>query len=164
VSNEVIDRIHSLRRDQALEAARFVAKSLAGNEPADADAPELKAISEEPYRHLPDVEVLARLVLLSAAATPEGATQVEQAIAGAQRKQFILGGAEIVMLAALAVVALKIVVTKGKGKTTQRIKIRMVGGKPVVEIEEIQESISISKDLAAILRPHLGGDSSSEDE
>jgi hypothetical protein len=164
MSNELIDRIHSLTRDQALEAARFVAKSLAGDEPADANIPELKAISEEPYRHLPDVEVLARLVLLSTAVTPEGAAQVEQAIAGAQRKQFILGGAEIVMLAALAVVALKIVVTKGKGKTTRRIKIRMVDGEPVVEIEEIQESVSISKDLAAILHARLGGDSSSEDQ
>ena len=54
-------------------------------------------------------------MVLSAAATPEGAVEVERAIERTERKLFILGGAEIVAPAALAVVALKIAVRRRGG-------------------------------------------------
>ena len=156
MTNKMIEKINELDRDQAIEAARFISKSIAGDAQANKDDEALGTIVNDPYGHLPDVESLARLVLISASFTSEGKLEVERAIAGVGRKQFVLGGAEIVALAALGVVALKIIVTKGQGRKERRMIIRDDDGKNYVEIEEIDEPISITSDLAAILRSAFG--------
>jgi hypothetical protein len=152
---ELIDAIGKLERDQALEAARFLCQALVGDEVADESAPELEAIVERPFFYLPEVETLARLVLLSAAASPEGADEVRKAIDGVGRKQFILGGGEIVALAAIAVVALNISLRGGRGRVVTQMKVTEVRGKPCVEIKQIDEPISISTEVAGILRSVL---------
>jgi hypothetical protein len=152
MSVNLIEAINKLERDQALEAARFLCQSLVGDELVDEGCPELQLIAEQPYAHLPDVESLARLVLISSASVPGSMEQVRKAIAGTGRKQFILGGAEIVALAALAVVALNIVVRGGHGRTAESLTLLDVDGKPFAKIEKVDEPISISSELAGILR------------
>lgn len=152
MSAELIEAINKLERDQALEAARFLCQALVGDEVADENIPELQAIVERPFFHLPDVESLARLTLLSAASSPEGAEEVRRAIEGVGRKQFILGGGEIVALAAIAVVALNISLRGGRGRVVTQMKLTEVRGKPCVEIKQIDEPISISTEVAGILR------------
>lgn len=161
MSDSLIRTIQQLSRDEAIEAARFLGRSVVEDEPAPHRDTTLAPIAEEPYGHLPDVESLARLLLLVAASTPGGADEVERAIAGVGRKQLVLGGAEIVALAALAVVALRILVTGGRGRSARRVKLYDTDGRPRVEIEEIDEPISISADLAQILHPVLGRDAPS---
>lgn len=162
MTNDLIAKINGLTRDQAIEAAGFVSQSLAGDEPIDQNAPALKAIVAEPYSHLPDVEALARLILISAASTEQGAKEVDQAISGTGRKNLILGGMEIVALAALGVVALRIIVTGGRGRTERTLEVLEKDGKPYVKMKEVEEPISITSDLAAILRGTLGLGGASE--
>jgi hypothetical protein len=154
---DLINKINGLTREQAMEAAEFISQSLVGDEPVDQNLPAVQKIAAEPYRHLPDVECLSRLILIGAASTEKGAEEVERAISGTGKKQVILGGVEIVALAALGVVALRIIVTRGRGRSEQTFEILDKAGKPSVKIKNIEEPISITEDLATIVKGALGG-------
>lgn len=156
MTQESIGRINKLGREQLIEAAGFVCRSLVGDEVVDETAPALQAIAEQPYRHLPDVESMSRLILISVASTPEGEKEVRDAIAGVGRRQFVLGGTEIVALAALGVVALKIIVTRGRGKINRTITYFDDHGKAYAKVEEVEEPVSITSELSTILRSYFG--------
>jgi hypothetical protein len=164
MTQAIIQTINGLSRDQAIEAARLVSRSLVGDEPVDERHPALQAIRDHPHAHLPDLENLARLVLMSMASTIESAAEVERAIAGVGKKQLSLGGVEIVTLAALGVAALNIIVTGGHGQTPEIIKFLDREGKLYAEVEQIEEPIPITPELATILRGtlDLGGPSRPE--
>jgi hypothetical protein len=156
MTQAIIQTINGLSRDQAIEAARLVSRSLVGDEPVDERHPALQAIRDHPHAHLPDLENLARLVLMSMASTIESAAEVERAIAGVGKKQLSLGGVEIVTLAALGVAALDTIATRDRGQTQETIKFLDRDGNLYAEVEQIEEPIPITPELATILRGTLG--------
>lgn len=153
-SLELIEQINKLTRDQALEAAGFISDVITeGDEPnIDAES-KLKSITDEPYKNLEEIEQMARLLLMKAAMLEEYRNDVKSAIEGAGKKQFILGGTEIVALAAISLCALHVVLSKAKsyeGKTTKIYKDKETG-ETVVEIKE-EVKYGISGTLVSILK------------
>lgn len=122
MTNSLIDRIEDLDEATLLEAAQLLAASLPSEsrqtetEHVKVDSP----IVQHPLEHQQDLLDLSRLLLT--AASYEYPELVDEAVAGAGRKQLILGPEELVVLAGLLVVALWIVVTKGK--SAEKIKIQ----------------------------------------
>jgi len=101
--DDLLNRILTLPRETAIEAARFVAAEAAGDV-SDEEVEQSGAwVGEQPFSHVHDVEMLARVLLcVQAASGPDGAARVENAIAGSGRQNLVLGGVEIVALAGLA--------------------------------------------------------------
>src|SRR5215470_5051248 len=96
MSDKLLDQVMALPRETVIEAARFVTADVA----ADASDAEIEKagswVKDQPFTHVADVEALARIVLcLRASSGPEGAAEVEQAIAGSGRQNLVLGGTEI---------------------------------------------------------------------
>ena len=151
MENDLAARVMSLPREIVLEAARFVAEDLVTDPPT---AGEVAWVGDQPLAHVQDVEVLARLVLLCRSMEGEqGASEVEAAISGAGRKNLVLGGLEIVALAGLGVVALRLILTKGK--VTDE-KVEMIQdprtGAWSVTAKRTEKPIAISGDLATVFR------------
>ena len=94
-------------------------------------------------------------MLLTAAANPENEEVVRSAIAGAGRKQIILGGSEIIALATLGLLALNLLLTKGKSSERQTIKIEEKDGKNTFMVEN-QVSYGISASLGQLLKSYFG--------
>jgi len=149
---ELIQQIQQLSREQALEAAGFVADAITEESKPEIDAEdELKRITDQPYQHLEEIEQMARLLLMEAATIEDYQGYVQSAVEGAGKKQVILGGMEIVALAVISLGALHVILSKGRiseGKTT---KIRDENGKTVIEIKE-EVKYGISGTLASILK------------
>jgi hypothetical protein len=117
--NTLADQIEGLSRDQAIEAAQFLSRSLSrGQEVGEDEMAALAPLLAQPYEYVDEVEQLARVTLLAAAATPEYEANVRKAIAGTGRKQVILGGADIVALAGIGLLALDVIITRGKSEET----------------------------------------------
>lgn len=115
MTTDLMKNIDSLSREQAIEAASFVASSIGADNTTHTDAAALLVEwSDRPYQHLSEAEELARLLLSVSAATPDLEPIVREAIAGAGRKQVVLAGGEIVALAALALGALQAILSKGR--------------------------------------------------
>jgi len=87
----------------------------------------LKIISDQPYQHLEEIEQMARLLLMEAATTGGYQGYVRSAVEGAGKKQVILGGMEIVALAAISLGALHVILSKGK--TSERTMKKNPRGK-----------------------------------
>jgi hypothetical protein len=153
---ELIQQIEQLSREQALEAAGFVADAITEENPPQIGAEEaLKSITDEPYQNLEEIEQMARLLLMEAATIKEYQGYVQSAVEGAGKKQIILGGAEIVALAVISLGALHVILTKGKTYEGRTTKIIEEDGKTVVEIKE-EIKYGISGTLASILK-NIGG-------
>lgn len=155
---DLLKRIETAGRDEILEAGRYFADKLAGDSPDLTIARELaQGIARNPFAQVPALEELSRAMLMAGAQDDELAGDVEDALDGAARKHFVLGGLEIVALAALAVIATRVIVTKGIGETTRKesIVIRPDGG---IErtVDETTKAITISEDLAAMFRGMAG--------
>lgn len=154
-SSELIERIQKVDRDEAIEAARFFTRGLTKSEGKQALADDrVESLKEAPFSHVEAIEALARAVLIAGAQDPKSANDVAISLDGAARKQFVLGGSEIVALAALSVVALKIIVDRNKIKKTT--KVEYVGGKMTVSYEETPVTTSIGGVLGQILRAYFG--------
>ncbi|HSH77299.1 MAG TPA: hypothetical protein VLA19_02065 [Herpetosiphonaceae bacterium] len=152
----LIQQIQQLTREQALEAAGFLADAIPEEGRPDVAAqPEFQQIADQPYQHLEEVEQVARLLLLAAATTEEYRDDVQAAIAGTGQKQVILGGMEIVALATIALGALHVLITKGKTSEEETTTFREENGQTVVEIKKKVE-YGISGTLASMLK-NLGG-------
>src|SRR5579884_1444307 len=101
--SDLIQQIENLSREQALEASSFVSEALVMNtEGGDTEKTILKPLIDKPYQNIEEIEQLSRLVLISAALTPEYENTVRKAVEGAGKKNFIMGGAEIIVLAVIA--------------------------------------------------------------
>jgi hypothetical protein len=154
--NDLVTRINELSREQSLEAARYLSVSLGAS--ADKVAKErsaLQPLTEQPYANSADIEALARLLLLSAAAESDYRVAVEKAVDGAGVKQFILGGAEIVAISSLALYALQLIITKGKAQTDEAVKITEDGGKKTVEVRKTVR-YGVGSKLADVLGGYFG--------
>lgn len=143
-------RVRTLSDAEALEAAQLYALEI-GAVPTAEIAEDVGAhdLLARPQDHLPDLAQLARLLLLSGAAQDDPA--VARSVEGAGRTQFVLGGAEIVVLAGLLVTAYHVHVTKGRSSetTTTKTTKREDGS---VEVEVTREvRYGISGNLASLL-------------
>jgi hypothetical protein len=154
--NDLVTRINGLSREESLEAARYIGSALEVS--ADKVAKErvaLQPLTEQPYAHLADIEALARLLLLTAAANPDYQPALKKALDGAGMKQFILGGAEIVAISATTLYALQLVITKGKEAEEHIVTITEEGGKKTVEMRN-SVRYGIGPKLADILGGYFG--------
>jgi hypothetical protein len=134
--NELVSLIQSLPREQALEASGFVSRGIVGNGAAfTSERAALEPLIEHPYENLPELEQLARLTLVTAAMVPEYEDLVRNAVEGAGKKQFILGGTEIVALAIVGLGALQVIVAKGRTGTSETITIQEKDGKTTTTIK-----------------------------
>lgn len=111
----LVDRIEALTREEVMEAGLALSQELDAGDVSDAEGRRfVESVESAPLQHIVEAEELARVLLLAAAADPELAPTVEEILDSVGGKAFILGGLEIVALAALAVAALHIVVSKGR--------------------------------------------------
>jgi hypothetical protein len=148
----LIQQVEQLSREQALEAAGFVAEAITEEtQPEIGAESRLESITHQPYERLEEIEQIARLLLMHAATIEEYHDYVRSAIEGAGKKQVILGGGEIVALAVIALGALQVVLTKGKLYEEKSTEIREENGKTFVVIKEVGK-YGISGILASILK------------
>jgi hypothetical protein len=149
-AKELIEQIHQLSRERALEAAGFLADAITEESQPEIGADDkLKEITDQPYEHLEEIEQMARLLLMEAAMIEEYQGYVQSALEGAGKKQVILGGAEIVAIAIVALGALHVVVSKGKVSEADTTIIIEENGRKVVEIKK-EVKYAISGTLASI--------------
>jgi hypothetical protein len=145
-------------RETVIEAARFVARKLStGNERLDEARQLAGGLASKPFSHIEETEALSRAVLLAAAQDDALKEGVRKALEGADHKQFILGGAEIVALAAIGCVALDVLVRRGQGKTTTTTTVTFEGGRAVVTTTRTTEPLSIGGELGALLSAYFKG-------
>lgn len=151
---QLLARIDAANREEVLEAARFFSRKLAAGSPELAPTQALAAdLARQPFAHVEGLEKICRALLAAGAYDPALASEVTRALDGAGRKQFILGGAEIVALAVVAVIALKVVITGGKGQSQQYTHMTMhPDGRIDLIIDKSSKAISITEDLAALFR------------
>jgi len=153
--DDLIREIENLSREQALEAAGFVSDQVTIDAETDGNEAEaLEPLTDQPYQNIEEIEQLARLLLITAALTPEYQETVRRAIEGAGEKQFILGGAEIVALAVLTVGALHVLVSEGKESEEEVITIESEGDKTTTTIHRTTK-YGISGRLGSMLRDTL---------
>lgn len=146
--------ISALDRSEVLEAAQLLADDL-GVEGGAALPPLDSPILDRPLGHQDDIEDLARVLLLTAAESDPVA--VRRAIDGAGRRQLILGGAEIVALAVVALGAIQLLTARGRTAEEQVTVIeRASDGTETVKVSKRVE-FGVSASLGALLRSVLGG-------
>jgi hypothetical protein len=121
-AQELVARIRALTREETMEAALALGAELdTGEQPQGEARRFLDEVEQGPLRHVHETEELARVLLVTAAADDQYAATVRRILDNLGSKALTLGGLEIVALAALAVTALHIVVSKGRtshSKTT----------------------------------------------
>lgn len=149
--SELPDRIRSLDRIAAYEAAQFVAVELGARPDGKVPA---SPLVDDPLAHQDDVEDLAKVLLLTTAEIEPA--MVERALDGVGQRQIIFGGLELVAVAILAIGALHIIVSKGKSEesTTTRIEKDTDGKEVVTTSTETRYAISdaLGDMLRAIFR------------
>ncbi|HLG82490.1 MAG TPA: hypothetical protein VKY22_15850 [Bradyrhizobium sp.] len=151
---ELVEQIMVLPRETAIEAARFVAAEIAADAPVDTAEKAGAWASATPFSHVEDIETLARLVLVALAlGGEEAAARASAAIAGTGRQNVVLGGMEIVALAGLGVIALQILLTRGKVTDSTMELTKDKNGKPILKIRVKETPVKLSDSLAAVLRP-----------
>jgi hypothetical protein len=153
--NTLVERIEKLNREEAIEAAQFLSRSLTGGQGAGAaENSAVAPIKAQPFKYLEEVEQLARVILLAAAANPEYEKEVEKALAGSGHKQIVLGGMEIIALAGIGLAALHVVITRGKSKEQVDTEIVNADGTKV-KISKTT-SYGISSRLGDVLKNYFG--------
>jgi hypothetical protein len=152
----ITEIVLTLPRETVLEAATFVAEELAPDEEPESEA---TWVGSQPFTHVGDVEALARLLLIGRALDgPDGLAAVETAIEGSGKKNLVLGGMEIIALAGLGVIGLRMLVTRGRlTEETVQIQQDRKNRRWSAVVKEIEKPISISDELAAVLRPLFSG-------
>jgi len=148
---ELITRIQALTREEAMEAALALAQELdTGEEPQGEARDFVQAVETAPLQHIEETEELARVLLVAAAADEDLEKTVREILDAIGAKAFILGGLEIVALAALAVAALHIVISKGRSHENKELTLKFG---PKGEVTEMV----VRKEVAYGISANLGG-------
>jgi len=148
-------KINNLTREQVFEAVGFLGDDINVDIKADdQEANALTPLNERPYEKIEDLEQFARITLVVAAMNPDYVDAVKDAIYGSGKKQFVLGGTEIVALSVIALGALHVIITKGKTSEKQTIEIGENDGRVTVKIEK-KVTYGISRELSQILKSIL---------
>jgi hypothetical protein len=150
-TEDLIQRILGADRETVYEAAQLYAATL---EPEfDGELPD-HPLLREPADHPGDVEDLARVLLL--VAVESDPAEVALALDGAGRRQVVLGGAELVALAALGVGALHVLVSRGRTREVRTRQVREGADGEREVVETIETTYGISGQLGSLLRGILG--------
>jgi hypothetical protein len=153
--SDLTNSIEGLSREETLEAAQNLALQITQHaSPGEREEELPKPFIDTPNENTEDIEQLARLILLTASADPERVEGVTSAIEGARRKESILEGTEIVVLATLGFFTLNLL-AKGHSSVRRTIKIKEVDGKTSFVIEG-QVSRGISSSLGQHLKSYFG--------
>jgi hypothetical protein len=153
--SDLTKSIEKLSREEALEAAQNLALEVTQHASPSERKDELpKPFIDKPNENIEEIEQLARLILLTAAADPEKVEAVTSVIEGPGRKELILEGTEIVVLGTLGLFALSLL-AKGKSSEGRTIKIKEGDGKTTFVIEN-QVSYGISRTLGELLKSYFG--------
>ena len=121
---ELITRIQAFTREEAMEAALSLAQELqTGDVPQGEALRFVQAVRAAPLQHVEATEELARIILIAAATDEDLAPTVAEILGAIGAKAFILGGLEIVALAGLAVVALHIIISKGRTRESKDLTL-----------------------------------------
>ena len=152
----LIRTIESLDEARTVEAAGLLASAVGAGPVAGLEPPDLVG---HPLENRADIVDLCRLVLLIAATDPDDRELADEAVAGAGRKQLVLGGIELAIGAAAAISALHICITKGRTSSEERITIteQPDGTRKSVTVRKV--TYGISAKLATLVRTllQLGG-------
>jgi len=123
---------------------------------------ELQRHAERAAKDMAGIGEMARLVLSDVASTPEGAQAVAEAIDDAGTKQFVLGGAELILVSILisgALSAYVAVQTGGKKSEKSKTSLKLDAKGNIVGI--VQESVVTYPDpltgMAGLLKQLLAG-------
>jgi len=164
-TSELITRIQALTREEAMEAALALAEEVdTGEKPQGEGGRFVAAVEAAPLQHIEETEELARILLVAAAADEDLAATVREILDAVGNKAFILGGLEIVALAALAVAGLHVVISKGRSRKSKETTYEYGPNGEVTKMvvrEEIRYDISAN--LGGIVAgaagkpPHGGG-------
>lgn len=153
--NDLFKQIEGLTREEALEAAQHIALKISeGQSAGDREKQFLKPFLDQPYANIEEIEQLSRLVLLTAATNEDYEEDVKSAIRGAGRKQLILGGGEIVAIATIGLVALHMLLTKGKSGEEEVFEIEEKDGKTTISIKR-KTTYGISGSLGAMIKGYF---------
>jgi hypothetical protein len=139
---ELAQRIEGLDEATALEAAQLLASALDAAPVGHAAGYE---VLDRPLEHREDIAVLCRLLLLTAASIDADTRDlVEESIAGAGRKQLVLGGMELVALSVLVLGALQAFLSRGRTAEDEEISVttREDGSQEVVIRKSVRYGIS----------------------
>jgi hypothetical protein len=150
----IAHQIEILDEATAVEAARLLAAEL-GARPATGVTGQ--DVIDRPLEHRKDIADLSRLLLLVAATDPETRPLVVDSLAGAGRKQLVLGGAELLVLAPLALGALQVCLSRGRTREEEIIRFeKKADGSEVTTIRKTV-AYGISAKLGAVVRSVIPG-------
>jgi hypothetical protein len=121
MTDELVEKIKNLPDEVALEAGQLFTMELGIVSADDLGALGDDPLLADPQQHVDELAELARVLLLSAATDEVDRDAAARSVDGAGRKQFILGGAEIVLLAGLLVTAYRAHRTGGKKKESRTV-------------------------------------------
>jgi hypothetical protein len=145
----LLGEIEALDDASTAEAAQLLAATLNADASSDILDPDFK---DHPMEHRSDIVDLSRLLLMAAAIDPRTQPLVSESIAGVGRKNLVLGGAELVIIAGLAVNALQICLSKGMTSKVEEVTIEQrEDGTSVASIHN-KVTYGVSARLATLIR------------
>lgn len=103
------EKIALLNTDELLEATQILANEIIDGADTTAEENVIQPLLTNPAAHLKDIETVCRLLLNEAAESEEYKALVLDAVSNTGRKNFIMGGWEIVALAAVVVAGIRVV-------------------------------------------------------
>ena len=156
-STTLRERVEALSQEEAIEAALALAQEL--NSDAD-ETPFAKndfavAVAQAPYAHLPELADLARAVLATAGATQEWGEHVEEILDAVGRKAFIFGTAELITLSVAGVLALSLILGRGKSEEKEKMSVDEKGTFTYERKTVYATGPGLAKALAKILGRYL---------
>ena len=153
--SDLTNSLEKLSREEALEAAQNLVLRVTQNASRSEREDELpKPFIDKPNENIGEIEQLARLILVTAAADPERVEAVTSLIEGAGRKEVVLEGTEIVVLATLGLFALDLLLRKGESSDRHTIEIEEQDGNTILVIES-GISYGVSPSLGQLLKSYF---------
>lgn len=145
----LLGEIEALDDASVAEAAQLLSATLGADAPSDILDRDFK---DHPIEHRANIVDLSRLLLMAAATDPDTQPLVSESIAGTGRKNLVLGGTELVVIAGLAVNALQICLSKGRTSKVEEITIEQrEDGTSVASIRS-KVTYGVSARLATLIR------------
>lgn len=155
---EIIQKIKSLKREEAFEALSLLNHQLTDGLSNEVKSSNLSALLNNPYENVEKVEELCKIILICAYLNEEHKDIVTTILESIGQRNFILGGQEIIAIAVLGLLALKLICTGGKKSFKEEIIVdtekRIIKSKKTeIEYSTFSEEIgSVVKDVTGFFR------------
>jgi hypothetical protein len=151
----ITKKIESLTREQALEAASLLNHLIVEDNASSFSSENLNKLLENPYQNVAKIEELCKVILICAYYTPEYKEDTELILDSVGKKNFILGGTEIVAISTIAVAALHIILTRGKKSHEETMVVDTENGK--VQSKTVKtEYYSFSDQIGSVIKDVFG--------